>query len=630
MRIRFKQAAGLVPVQRLAGSISYEVTQAAWPAIEKFLDEYAEKKHEDVKASFLEQVLPARISYAIDKSGLHDFKLADKPNIDNMLALKNEQANDLMRGVHIQFLSQTRGDTNVASFAIDTLGDPDQRVEVYLPTLFRYIIKKFELNFTKQEFDTILTDALAHELHHAADWAYQEAVNKSYYESNHAMFKEDAGLPEYFNADTELKSFALNMGQATLTYFKNKGLLNTPESVQELIGMNSTDFWEYTKSSSKGYLWKHVLPENRKVFIQRVWSYVRKELERTVGFLKHINKLTRASIQTICYKCKTSSNHRYLIIGDLHGMDSELQQLWNQLDPSPSDTVIFLGDLINKGPSSNGVVEFIRDKATTHNVVLITGNHEAAYIRDYHKIKQQLADERLEQLVTKDNVAYLETGVPHFQFVSGGKKFVCVHGGFYPAYKSKHKLKLHDNDKAKELIHKHREVNRHLVKVDEYIDILKRRIKGFGSVKGLSLADKLMQDKELKYYQRHLYKMQDEKQELQDHLVEYKDLINKIEQLYTVRHVDSKGHPIPKDPVTKQPVRPGDFWADTYKGEYGTAFYGHQPYEEVAVHPHAYGIDTGAVKNNKLTAAIVQDGEVAFSSVEARSNLLKGKLDEAA
>ena len=61
-----------------------------------------------------------------------------------------------------------------------------------------------------------------------------------------------------------------------------------------------------------------------------------------------------------------------MIIGDVHGCAKELQALVTKLALTPHDHVLFIGDLINKGPDSAGVVDcFWQLKATS-----LLGNHE--------------------------------------------------------------------------------------------------------------------------------------------------------------------------------------------------------------------------------------------------------------
>ena len=66
---------------------------------------------------------------------------------------------------------------------------------------------------------------------------------------------------------------------------------------------------------------------------------------------------------------------RHIIIGDVHGMLDELASLIEKVDPGFDDTIIFVGDLVDKGPDSVGVVEFVRRLAESFNVVVVEGNH---------------------------------------------------------------------------------------------------------------------------------------------------------------------------------------------------------------------------------------------------------------
>ncbi len=67
---------------------------------------------------------------------------------------------------------------------------------------------------------------------------------------------------------------------------------------------------------------------------------------------------------------------RKIFIGDVHGCLAELQALIEKLNLSTQDEVIFVGDLLDKGPDSPGVVRFVRELAQSFHVVLVKGNHE--------------------------------------------------------------------------------------------------------------------------------------------------------------------------------------------------------------------------------------------------------------
>lgn len=64
---------------------------------------------------------------------------------------------------------------------------------------------------------------------------------------------------------------------------------------------------------------------------------------------------------------------RLVIIGDVHGHKTALQELLDTLHFDPShDSLVFTGDLINKGPDSAGVVEL----AMQLGALSVRGNHE--------------------------------------------------------------------------------------------------------------------------------------------------------------------------------------------------------------------------------------------------------------
>ena len=72
---------------------------------------------------------------------------------------------------------------------------------------------------------------------------------------------------------------------------------------------------------------------------------------------------------------------RNIIIGDVHGMLPELSSLMDCVSPTEGDRFIFVGDLVDKGPDSPGVVRFVREMSKVHEVVLVEGNHEDKHRR---------------------------------------------------------------------------------------------------------------------------------------------------------------------------------------------------------------------------------------------------------
>ena len=74
---------------------------------------------------------------------------------------------------------------------------------------------------------------------------------------------------------------------------------------------------------------------------------------------------------------------RVIAIGDVHGCIDELQDLLRQCDYRPGDIVVFLGDLVSKGPDSISVVQMAREIGA----IGVRGNHDFEVIRWHQAIK---------------------------------------------------------------------------------------------------------------------------------------------------------------------------------------------------------------------------------------------------
>lgn len=65
-----------------------------------------------------------------------------------------------------------------------------------------------------------------------------------------------------------------------------------------------------------------------------------------------------------------------LVFGDLHGNLRALQTLWNWLQPTHKEEIVFLGDYIDRGTDSRGVIEFLISIKQDFNACFVMGNHE--------------------------------------------------------------------------------------------------------------------------------------------------------------------------------------------------------------------------------------------------------------
>lgn len=67
---------------------------------------------------------------------------------------------------------------------------------------------------------------------------------------------------------------------------------------------------------------------------------------------------------------------RTIAIGDIHGCSEALRALVAAIDPQPADTIVTLGDYIDRGPDSRGVIDQILALEKRCRVVPLLGNHE--------------------------------------------------------------------------------------------------------------------------------------------------------------------------------------------------------------------------------------------------------------
>jgi len=63
-------------------------------------------------------------------------------------------------------------------------------------------------------------------------------------------------------------------------------------------------------------------------------------------------------------------------IGDIHGCRISLETMIKHLAPTPDDLLVCLGDYVDRGPDSKGVVDLLLEYRKTHPLVHLRGNHE--------------------------------------------------------------------------------------------------------------------------------------------------------------------------------------------------------------------------------------------------------------
>jgi serine/threonine protein phosphatase 1 len=139
---------------------------------------------------------------------------------------------------------------------------------------------------------------------------------------------------------------------------------------------------------------------------------------------------------------------RTFAIGDIHGCSDLLIELLDNIGPfAPGDTVMFIGDYIDRGPDSKGVLDIILALRQKHDrVITLMGNHEFmllaalnghnreeflemggdATLRSYGLDPSSL--DGLASVLPESHRGFLDDLLPYWE----DEKFIYVHAGLKP------------------------------------------------------------------------------------------------------------------------------------------------------------------------------------------------------
>jgi len=265
---------------------------------------------------------------------------------------------------------------------------------------------------------------------------------------------------------------------------------------------------------------------------------------------------------------------RTLIVGDVHGCLDELETLLDKLKPSKEDTLIFLGDLVDKGPRSADVVRLVHSLSNDlSNVTLIMGNHEEKHRRWWHHVQQgkgrerKLKDYKEIEAIQKD----LNDDERFFLFSEARLwSYVDVHS--YAPLKYKHLSP---------------------------------------PVHGLVVHGGVPKELEKLPF--------DFSWQLTARTAENKRRAEIYERMLRIRYVDKEtGVFVATGAVTDSAA----LWPVHYDGRFGMVYYGHHAYVKATapvVSGHTTGLDLGCVYGNLLCAAVFHDhGQKEYVTVSAK------------
>jgi len=135
---------------------------------------------------------------------------------------------------------------------------------------------------------------------------------------------------------------------------------------------------------------------------------------------------------------------RTIIVGDVHGCLEELRLLLRKCGHGKDDRVVLAGDLVAKGPDSQGVVHFARE----NGLLAVMGNHDAFALAHQNEAEKDRSQDRRSYIRTlkPDDWGYLES-LPHFLRLGdvrpGGPEVLVVHAGLVPGIPVENQRKEH-------------------------------------------------------------------------------------------------------------------------------------------------------------------------------------------
>ncbi|TGB11525.1 polynucleotide kinase-phosphatase [Streptomyces sp. MZ04] len=194
---------------------------------------------------------------------------------------------------------------------------------------------------------------------------------------------------------------------------------------------------------------RHVISRHRRE-LRRSLRGLEREGFRKVHVLRSVAEVESAEVVLEKrYNDLTHLTGPFDIIGDIHGCRSELETLLTKLgyvDGAHPDgrTAVFVGDLVDRGPDSPGVLRRVMAMVAAGNALCVPGNHEnklGRYLKGRNVQHTHGLAETIEQLEKEDakdpefreRVREFIDGLVSHYVLDGGKLVVC-HAGLPEKY----------------------------------------------------------------------------------------------------------------------------------------------------------------------------------------------------
>ena len=134
---------------------------------------------------------------------------------------------------------------------------------------------------------------------------------------------------------------------------------------------------------------------------------------------------------------------RTIAVGDVHGCSRALKALIEAIRPADADTIVMLGDYVNRGPDSRGVLDCLADLSGRCRLIPILGNHDEMLLLARAGFPAQAAaasEAKLRDRPGRDwgrelaklsptNLQFLESCVPYYET----DVHIFVHASYDPA-----------------------------------------------------------------------------------------------------------------------------------------------------------------------------------------------------
>ncbi|MET9764163.1 polynucleotide kinase-phosphatase [Streptomyces sp. NPDC006372] len=181
--------------------------------------------------------------------------------------------------------------------------------------------------------------------------------------------------------------------------------------------------------------------------LRRSLRHLEREGFRKVHVLRGVEEVEHATVVTEKrFNDLTHLTGPFDIIGDIHGCSAELEALLAKLGYTDGvhpegRTAVFVGDLVDRGPDSPGVLRRVMAMVKSGNALCVPGNHENKYGRHLKGRKVQHTHglaETVEQMAgeSEEFVAevreFIDGLVSHY-VLDGGRLVVC-HAGLPERY----------------------------------------------------------------------------------------------------------------------------------------------------------------------------------------------------